>query len=98
MHKEGGKRWAVGGPTVHGHLDGSRSGVAATLGAAVLGPGPQVEAATNEFVSAVAAAVPGGRLAQHSISSLLVEGHKRCGSKPVVGDARGLVANAMQRS
>ena len=57
-----------------------------------------MEAAINEFVSAVTAAVPGGRMAQHSVFSLLVEGYKRCSSESVVEDARGLVVNAVARS
>ena len=98
LHREGDKRWTVNGPTMYDHLDDSRSDVTATLEAAVSEPGPQVEAAMNEFVSAVTAAVPGGRVAQHSIFSLLVEGYKRCGSESVVEDARGLVVNAVARS
>jgi len=98
LHREGDKRWTVNGPTMYDHLDDSRSDVTAALEAAVSEPGPQVEAAMNEFVSAVTAAVPGGRMAQHSIFSLLVEGYKRCGSESVVEDARGLVVNAVARS
>jgi hypothetical protein len=56
FHQEGDKRWTVNGPTMYDHLDDSRSDVTATLEAAVSEPGPQVEAAMNEFVSVVTAA------------------------------------------
>jgi hypothetical protein len=98
LHRDSDKRCTVNGPTLYDHLDDSRSDVTAALEAAVSEPGPQVEAAMNEFVSAVTAAVPGGRMAQHSVFSLLVEGYKRCGSESVVEDARGLVVNAVARS
>ena len=98
LHREGDKRWTVNGPTLYDYLDDSRSDVTAAYEAAVSEPGPRVEAAMNEFVAAMTAAAPGGRVAEHSVFSLLVEGYKRCGEESVVEDARGLVMNAVVRS
>ena len=72
--------------------------MAAAYEAAAAEPGPHLEAAVGEFVSSVAAGTPGGRVAEHSMTSLLVEGVKRCGAEGVTEDARGLVMNAVFRS
>ena len=100
LHRETDKHWTVNGPTMYDvdYISKCRPEVAAAYEAAAAEPGPHLEAAVGEFVSSVAAGTPGGRVAEHSMTSLLVEGVKRCGAEAVTEDARGLVMNAVFRS
>ena len=98
LHREGDKRWTVNGPTMYDHIVKNRSDVTQKFEDAVAEPGPQVEAAMNAFRAAVTENQQGGRVTEHSMASLLVEGFKRCGSEAVAEDARGLVLNAVVRS
>jgi hypothetical protein len=98
LHREGDKRWTIKGPTMYDHIAKNRSDMTDKYESAVAEPGPQVEAAMNEFMGAVRESQQGGKVTEHSMASLLAEGFKRCGSEAVAEDARGLVLNAVVRS
>ena len=57
--------------------------------------GPQVARAVSEFEEAV---TPGNNPAAYSMAGIVMVGFKQCGSKAVLGNARGLVKNALYRS
>jgi hypothetical protein len=95
LHREGDKRWTINGPTMYDHIAKNRSDMTDNYESAVAEPGPQVEAAMNEFMGAVRESQQGDKATEHSMDSLLEEGFKRCGSETVAEDVRGLVLNAV---
>jgi hypothetical protein len=76
-------------------LEEKRSGVTAALKQGLSERGPKLVSAVDDFVEAV---TPGNNPAAHSMSGILLCGFRKGGSKAIIGDARGLVMNAVHRS
>ena len=88
-------RWTVDCTSFYDFLEEKRSGVTAALKQGLSERGPKLVSAVDEFVDAV---TPGNNPAAHSMSGILLCGFKKGGSKAIIGDARGLVINAVHRS
>ena len=95
MHSMSNSRWTVDCTSFYDFLRKNRDSVTTAFEVGVSVRGPQVARAVSDFEEAV---TPGNNPAAYSMAGIVMVGFKQCGSKAVLGNARGLVKNTLYRS